>query len=282
MINVRDEANFLNPSDRSNLQNMAGNWPFEVHLLVSTQYSKNHLSEVVGKWVDGPNVVSVGFDPVHRYAQIHFGTGTGVPESVWHYVFEAGRSSFHDNRWVDGVNDMINAAATARVQTSQTTSQTIQTHKPQDSNPINYGDWVFWGLVISVIAVATYFVVRMNRRNDATFSKSDDIHPQSPSPPSRSHIPRSSRSTYSSSPAPIIVNNNNDGGFITGMVVGEMISQPTERVVVERIETQTYDPPTPDSSPSVFDGGGSGGDFDSDSDSDSGGSFDSGGGGGDI
>jgi hypothetical protein len=76
---VRDSATALSAADRSQIESAVARYPFDVHVLTSTQYAdQTAFSRYVHGQVNEPNVVVVGIDPVHHHTQVHFGAPGGI------------------------------------------------------------------------------------------------------------------------------------------------------------------------------------------------------------
>lgn len=114
-IQIKDEAGIFSPGDIATLHATAGRWPFEVHVITSTSSTDKAAFEArVGAAVTGPDVVSIGIDPTHRFVIAHFGTETGITPSQWASITSAGNADFKGALWAQGLIKIADRATNAK------------------------------------------------------------------------------------------------------------------------------------------------------------------------
>jgi hypothetical protein len=113
-LTVRDDARALLPADADHLRALVAQAPFDARLVITTAYADQaELSRYVAQLVSEPNMVVVGIDPQHRHVQVHFGTGSHIPQPQWAAIERAGNDAFKRGAWEEGGADIFRAAAGA-------------------------------------------------------------------------------------------------------------------------------------------------------------------------
>jgi hypothetical protein len=111
---VRDEAQIFTPGDTEQLRAIVAKAPFDARLVTTSNYvDQPGFSRFVGTMVSEPNMVVLGIDPQHHHVQVHFGTGSHIPQADWPAIERAGNDAFKRTAWEEGGADVFRAAATA-------------------------------------------------------------------------------------------------------------------------------------------------------------------------
>ncbi len=296
----------------------AQNWTFNFNAIMGEYPSRNALENAAHDCILAPNDVCVVVDPSHRWTSVHFGKATNVPKADFNAISAAGNSYFKNKDFAGGVvaignsamNSVTNAQAlAAQRQTQQTQTTQIQTATTSSDNS---AIWLTF-LVIILAALVVWAFVYLARRQKRLDAEMDSYREErnefldanvnriledkpKPSPFGRSAPIRDLTANdvktvmRPHAPAPIPPqtvhhHHNSNDNFVTGMIVGNVLSNPAPTRVVER-EVVRETPKessrsswgssnsSDDSSSSSWDSGGGGSDW-------GGGSDDSGGGGSD-
>jgi hypothetical protein len=150
---VRDEAQVFTPGDTEQLRAIVAKAPFDARLVTTTSYADQPgFSRFVGTLVSEPNMVVLGIDPTHHHVQVHFGTGSHIPQASWPAIERAGNDAFKRAAWEEGGADIFRAAATA-VSTGGGAAAPV-TSPAGDSGGSLLGMGLIVMLVIGVIFVA--------------------------------------------------------------------------------------------------------------------------------
>src|SRR6202021_34132 len=113
-LTMRDDAQVFSPGDADRLRAVVAQAPFDARLVTTTVYADQAgLSRFVGQLVSEPDMVVVGIDPTHRHVQVHFGTGSRIPEAQWPVIERAGNDAFKRGAWEEGGGDIFRAASGA-------------------------------------------------------------------------------------------------------------------------------------------------------------------------
>jgi hypothetical protein len=113
-LTLRDEAQIFTPADTAQLRSIVTTAPFDARLVTTTNYADQAgFSRFVGMLVSEPNMVVVGIDPQHHHVQVHFGTGSHIPEADWPAIERAGNDAFKRSAWEEGGADIFRAASSA-------------------------------------------------------------------------------------------------------------------------------------------------------------------------
>ena len=111
---MRDEAHVFSAGDADALRGVVARAPFDARLVTTSAYpDQAGFSRYVGSLVAEPNMVVVGIDPQHRHVQVHFGTGTHIPQAAWPDIEHAGNDAFKRGAWEEGGADVFRAAERA-------------------------------------------------------------------------------------------------------------------------------------------------------------------------
>ena len=113
-LHMRDEAHVFSAGDADALRGVVARAPFDARLVTTSAYpNQAGFSRYVGSLVAEPNMVVVGIDPQHRHVQVHFGTGTHIPQAAWPDIEHAGNDAFKRGAWEEGGADVFRAAERA-------------------------------------------------------------------------------------------------------------------------------------------------------------------------
>src|ERR1700722_18266617 len=113
-LTLRDEAQVLTPGDAEQLRAIVAKAPFDARLATTTAYADQAgFSHYVGMLVSSPDMVAVGIDPQHHHVQVHFGTGSHIPQTEWPPIERAGNDAFKRGAWEEGGAAIFRAASTA-------------------------------------------------------------------------------------------------------------------------------------------------------------------------
>jgi len=113
-LTMRDEAQVFSPGDTAQLRGIVAKAPFDARLVTTNSYADQAgFSRFVGTLVSEPNMVVVGIDPQHHHVQVHFGTGSHIPQADWPAIERAGNDAFKRAAWEEGGADIFRAASTA-------------------------------------------------------------------------------------------------------------------------------------------------------------------------
>jgi hypothetical protein len=110
-LHTSDDAGVFSASQLTAIRKKVDAYDFDVRLATTSSYaSKSELGDYVHHFVTEPNIVVIGLDPVHHHVSVHFGTGTGIPDSAFKSIESAGMSSFKDRDWTGGVTAILDRA----------------------------------------------------------------------------------------------------------------------------------------------------------------------------
>lgn len=298
MINIKDNIHTLTADQVQALQTKALAYPFDIYVLIGSS-SKAQLQADVSSVVTGPKVLSIGVDPDHRFTFVRGSVDLHLPDGP--EVASTGNAFFKRADLVGGI-DAIAAKSKLLASTTQyvesATGAPIIVHK----DPMASGWW--WGLggigaVIAVVSVWVWLSRRADRKQleaerarysglnaelnnelgDVKLTKAELGDEIVARPHKRWAPPPSSAPMYVA--PPVVVQ---DDGFVQGLLLGEILSQPqvmveTPVVVAPSVSYSNYSEPS--SSSSSWSETSSSSSYDSGSSSDYGsGGGDSGGGGG--
>jgi hypothetical protein len=160
---LRDEAQIFTPADTEQLRAIVAKAPFDARLVTTSNYADQPgFSRFVGQLVSGPNMVVVGIDPQHHHVQVHFGTGSHIPQADWPAIERSGNDAFKRGAWEEGGADIFRAASTA-VTSSGGITTPVTTSPGGSSTPSFFG--LGLGLVImlavgAILAVVLFAVFR--------------------------------------------------------------------------------------------------------------------------
>jgi hypothetical protein len=113
-LQIRDEARVLAPDDAARLRSVVASAPFDARFVVTADFpDEQDLSRYVRSLFSEPNQVVVGVDPKHHHVQVHFGTGSRVPQASWSSIERAGNDAFRRGDWEGGAAAIFNEAARA-------------------------------------------------------------------------------------------------------------------------------------------------------------------------
>ncbi len=116
-LTLRDEARVFSPGDADELRGVVAHAPYDARLVTTTAYADQaSFSRFVGTLVSEPDMVVVGIDPVHHHVQVHFGTGSHIPQAAWPGIERAGNDDFRRGAWEQGSADIFRAASSAAAQ----------------------------------------------------------------------------------------------------------------------------------------------------------------------
>jgi hypothetical protein len=104
--------------------------------------------------VTSANTLAIGVDPVHHYAYVHFGTGTGIRHGDYIPIERAGNAEFHAGHWGAGVRAIVNAASAASSQ-SQRSEVIIQ----QPTTVVEHGASIWPYFLFGGLLAATVLLV---------------------------------------------------------------------------------------------------------------------------
>jgi len=163
---MRDEAQIFTPADTTQLRAVVATAPFDARLVTTTSYADQPgFSRFVGTLVSEPNMVVIGIDPQHHRVQVHFGTGSHIPQADWPAIERAGNDAFKRSAWEEGGADIFRAASTAvtRGGGAATTPVTSPAAPAADSGGSFLGVGLVIMLVVGVILAAVLFAVFRRR-----------------------------------------------------------------------------------------------------------------------
>lgn len=120
-IQIRDEVNLLSSADRNIIEHSAGDWPFDLRLVISnSSRNKSAFEGEISREVVGPRTLAVGVDPLHRFTVVRFGVGLSVPSDEWNRISQAGNNAFRSKFWGKGITDIGDMTASlAHLKTSE-------------------------------------------------------------------------------------------------------------------------------------------------------------------
>lgn len=116
-MDIQDLTGRLSSVDHSALEGMRT--PLDVKVLFTSADTRIGLEMQVHDMVTTANTLAIGVDPLHHYAFVHFGTGTGIRHGDYIPIERAGNGEFHLGNWGAGVRAIVNAASAASSQTQQ-------------------------------------------------------------------------------------------------------------------------------------------------------------------
>jgi hypothetical protein len=157
-LTLRDEAHVFSPGDADELRATIARSPFDARLVTTTAYADQpSFSRYVGSLVSEPDMVVVGIDPTHRHVQVHFGTGSHIPQAAWPGIERAGNDAFHRGAWEEGSAAIFRAAASSVTSTGGSTSPAAS---PSSQGTSFLGPLMLLLIVGGVIAVIVLFARR--------------------------------------------------------------------------------------------------------------------------
>lgn len=335
---IRDDQNTLSTGDIAAIQSTGGGWPFEAHVLVGSFPTRDALEDAAHLAITSPRVVAIGVDPGHHHVAVRFGTSSGVKAGDYDSIAKAGNAHFRSGEWVAGIQAIgtrARASAQAHVAIAQSNEPVVV------EEGLGTGAWLGIGLLFAVVVGCVVWLWRRSRKDRDSFTRAlDDSREQTgqlamrnieeqsfmdrlnASAPATVTAPRAFRMNTTGAnpgipvscaasvphiPQSVTVNTSGNNDLLTGMLIGEVLGQPRETVIVEREvvrERPSYSSRSDDdsggsdsswsggssdsssSSSDSSDSGGSSSSWDSGGDSGGGGDFgggsDGGGGGGDF
>ncbi|HEY6460086.1 MAG TPA: hypothetical protein VIY73_08040, partial [Polyangiaceae bacterium] len=159
-LSVRDEAEVLSHADVDALRALVAKAPFDVRVVATNSFStQGDLSRYVRSLVSEPNIVVIGIDPAHHHVQVHFGTGSHVPQPAWAGIESAGNDSFKRFAWEQGAADIVRASENA-----VTPGSAPAATAPGGRSPLSFlGPLLLILLVGGVIGAVVFFARRRSQ-----------------------------------------------------------------------------------------------------------------------
>lgn len=305
-VTVNDSAGVISSDQVTALRSLIGTYQFDLKVFTSSFMSRRDLESAVSDCVTSPNVVCSGVDPTHRWTSTHFGTATGVRPSDFNIISAAGNQYFKSGNYAAAFRSIADRAS----ESARSTQQTVQVNvpPPQVVSQTTGVSAFFLVLLFAGLSTAAYVIYRLAKRQkrldrdmgsyreerDEYMNANVDRMTQ-PSPTVRQSTYRPpTRTTTAPAVTPVVVQQaaapNND--LLTGVLIGQMTSRPTEVIREREIVRETapasstsksYASSDDYSSSTSSDSGGGSSSYDSGGGFDSGGGgFDSGGGGSDF
>jgi hypothetical protein len=150
-LHVSDDAGVFSAGQLSTLRRQVDGYDFDVRLVTTSSYtSKSDLGGYVHRFVTEPNIVVIGLDPQHHHVSVHFGTGTGIPDSAFKPIESAGIPSFKDADWTGGVTAILDRAEKSVEHRGGASSGPVRTVSPGavSSGPSHGAGGLFWLVVL--------------------------------------------------------------------------------------------------------------------------------------
>lgn len=316
-LSVRDSTGWIPSGDVATLRSEAAQWPFDVHVLVENAPSFHALEGDAHSWTDSGSM-TIAIDPSHHKTVVRFGNGTGVKAGDFDSISAAGNANFRSHEVRQGLEAIV-ARAQASRESSVAMSQSNAPVTVVRHEGLGFGAWLLIVLGFFALCGFVVWLVRRHNRDRRSFERALDENrletsellsrnvdqmtlpdaSYAPAPSGQYAAPSRSYSSpaYVPPPAPVyvqqppvIVHQGGGGDFLTGVLVGEALSEPHRREVYVEREVVREEPVYHESSHSQTsdDSGGSSSSWDSGSSDigssswDSGSSFDSGSSGGDF
>lgn len=172
---VLDQAGVISANDASLLA-LRSDLPFTTKVQTGTYSTRTDLESVTSGCVDAPEVVCIGLDPIHRWVSVHFGTGTGVPHSMFAQLARAGNASFKQGSWSRGIQDIQNATLAAVEQAQAPKPQPVVystttpvvlaiANKKENESPMSHDvGWFMWFLFVAAVAFVLWCIYKLSTR----------------------------------------------------------------------------------------------------------------------
>lgn len=304
MITIKDNINTLTPDQTQTLKVKSLAYPFDIYVMIGSSGSRAEFQAEVSSMVTGLKVLSIGVDPAHHFTFVRGSADLHLPDGP--EVASTGNAFFKRADLVGGIDAIAAKSKELSARTEIVESATgapIIVHE----DPMASGWW--WGLggigaVIAVVSVWVWLSRRADRKRleaererysglnaelnnelgDVKIAKAELGDETFERKPYAKNLTRRWAPPPSSAPLiiqqqPVIVQ---DDSLLTGMVIGEIMSQPSVTIIEAPARSySSYSPPEPSSSSSSWSDSSSSSSYDSSSSSsDWSGGGDSGGGGG--
>jgi hypothetical protein len=248
-LSVRDSTNWIPANDVAQLHSDSKNWPFDVNILIENVSNLNALESDARGLVNKPSTMVIAIDPTHRKTVVRFGASVGVQASDYNDISAAGNSDFKLNFIRQGLDAIVAKAVSSRNPASGTDTSS---DKPGISNM-----WIFF--IVSALFGGGLLIVLLIRKI-TTQSKPTPTHFDPFMHDSTRSGSGLNQSVGSTAPSNVVVNQSNND-LLTGLLVGEVLSNQNRTEVIH--ESSTVPAPEPSSS----DSGGSSSSWDSSSSS---------------
>ena len=160
-LHLSDDAGTFSASQLATLRQKVDRYDFDVRLVATSSYaSKSDLGGYVHHFVTEPNLVVIGLDPVHRHVSVHFGTGTGIPDSAFKAIESAGLPQFKDADWTGGVTAILDRAETFVEHHGAV--RTTPAHGAPSRSASSGAGGLFW--ILGIVGVVGFLIWLVARR----------------------------------------------------------------------------------------------------------------------
>lgn len=170
---IDDTTGVLTESQKDVLNNLTSK--ADVKIVIVSTSSRSELDATVHNLVNTPNTLAIGLDPTHRFTNMHFGSGLGVPSSEFNAIRASGNSEFKQGHWAAGLETIIKNAdaeiGLARMSTQIATTPVI-VQQPVIEHPVSAVPFVVGGLfILATVILMWRWIARRQQRSEAEARK---------------------------------------------------------------------------------------------------------------